>query len=499
MNIFDVLKANARDYSNHTAIVFDGLSVTYAELFTRICSCISTLRNIGVRKGSKVTLLVSNGLEFIIHFFAVTRIGAIANPLSTLLTEHELLRIFQTLQPEFIITDESNTSNIQKILDNLGEMIGIVIPNSKENNIFCSTDDDVPMPVEQDDMAIFLSSGTTDNSKFVVLSHKTFNTSALLAYENYRFSLEDRLLMALPLPHMFGGNCLLGGGLIGRTTLIIESSFKVSSILEQIIEQDITIFAGVPTQFYYMTHFMKSTRSGRPNRYFKYAISGGNILSEELAQSFYQLFGVQISNLYGCTEVGFISGNQIDSTGYKKYSVGKAHPSIEMRILDDNGVPLGVNMEGELAIKADHIAPVYLENGERVHALGEDGFFHTGDLAKIDENGVLYVLGRLKDIIISGGYNVNPHEVEEVIRFHPNVKECTILGVPDDVLGEIVVAVVVPYFTQDDLKEQLQELCRQKLAKYKQPQRILVYANLPKTSIGKVKKPILLKEILALK
>lgn len=489
MLLIDYLKTNADEVPNQVALWINGTSTTYGALYQMILGSAAGLKNTGVTKGNKVTLIVSDQLEFIVNYLAITRLGAVVNPVSSLLTEYEVQRILISLRPEYIVTCSLNRASAETSAQSVSQQRDDYRPVIMDAGIRFAIEEikDVPPPNEDDDMTIYLSSGTTGEPKLVLHNHKQLTRAAQLFCSNYSLSKDDTMLFNVPLTSLYGGTCLLGGGFIGRATIVIEPAFKVNSILASLIEYQATVFAGVPTHFSYLAYYMQQSIVRLTEHKLRLAISAGSNLPQDVYDLFRQLFQAEVSNHYGCTEVGYIGGTT-SSEPYVQHNVGHLNPIFSIAIVDKDGNAVAEGEEGQLLVKGEHVNPRYVEDGLHRSALDRNGFLHTGDLAKIDSQGRLHVMGRLKDIVISGGHNINPSEVEDVIRLHSNVQECAVVGIPDVLLGEVLVAAVIPFNDQPSLSEELQQLCQQRLASYKQPRHFMEMEHFPKSALGKVQK-----------
>jgi long-chain acyl-CoA synthetase len=338
--------------------------------------------------------------------------------------------------------------------------------------------------LNDDDVALILyTSGTTGKPKGAMLTHKNLYSNAKDTGEYLRMNDEDRVITTLPMFHVFCLTVALNAPLLSGATLLIVPRFSPKEIFELAKEYKATVFAGVPTMY----NFLYQLPDANPEDLstLRLCISGGASLPVALLNNFEKKFNVRVSEGYGLSEASPVTCfNPLDRPR-KAGSIGTSILHVENKIVNELGEELAPGEVGELIVRGPNVMKGYYKMPEETAATIRDEWLYTGDLAKMDEDGYFYIVDRKKDIIIVGGYNVYPREVEEVLYNHPDVVEVAVLGVPDPNLGEAVKCYVVsknPAVTE----EQLLEYCKEHLAKYKIPESITFLEELPKNTTGKI-------------
>ncbi len=339
-----------------------------------------------------------------------------------------------------------------------------------------------------DPAVIIYTSGTTGVPKGAVLSHFTLYMNADISGRLFEFEDSDVVLVALPLFHIFGLSSILNICVLLGGTMSLVPRFEVAAVLEQIQRDRVTILEGVPTM--YIALLQAPGLDGCDLSSLRVAISGGAPIPAEIIDSFEHRFGVVILEGYGLSETSSTTTFNISAEQRKVYSVGKPIWGVSVQIWDDWGRPLpaGAANVGEIVVRGPNVMTCYHNNPEATARAFAGGWFHTGDLGYFDSDGFLFIVDRIKDLIIRGGYNVYPREVEEVIYAHPAVAEAAVIGVPDARLGEEIHAVVVVKSERAVTEAELIEFVRQKLAAYKYPRTVEFRDALPKGPSGKILK-----------
>jgi long-chain acyl-CoA synthetase len=337
-----------------------------------------------------------------------------------------------------------------------------------------------------EDVAVCLyTSGTTGRPKGALLSHR--NLVANL--ESFRAVLhvtqDDVFLAALPLFHAYGGTVLFLEPLSVGATIVLEPRFVPETILRAMVEQRVTFFAGVPSMYAVLAAM---PRSAVDLSALRLCVSGGAPLSVEVAEAFEARYGLPIYEGYGPTECAPVLTVNPPLGKRKLGSVGPPIPQVELRVVDEHGTLLPVGEIGEIVARGPNVMQGYLNRPAATAEVLRDGWYHTGDLGRVDEDGYYYIVDRKTDLILVGGLNVYPREVELVLGNHPAVAEVAVIGIPDPVRGEVPKAFVIPRDEQQIAVQDLLQWCRQRLANYKVPRSIVVVPDLPRTVTGKILK-----------
>jgi long-chain acyl-CoA synthetase len=448
---------------------------------------------------------LGNSPHFVISLYGALRLGVTVIPVNPIYTADEigyilnngdvkavialdmaipLVEKMHTFLPKiklYIFCETAPNSKVESKIENL-----VGSPKMKSfSSVVASGEVSFKGPeLKDDDTAIILyTSGTTGKPKGAMLTHKNLYSNAKDVSEYLKMSPDDRVVTVLPMFHVFCLTVALNAPLLSGATLLIAPKFSPKDIFELINEKKATVFAGVPTMY----NFLFQYPDGNPEdlKPLRLCISGGASLPVALLKNFEQKFNVVVSEGYGLSEASPVTCfNPLDRPR-KPGSIGTSILRVENKVLNQLGEEVPVGEVGELVVKGPNVMKGYYKMPEETTAAIRDGWLHTGDLARMDEEGYFYIVDRKKDLILVGGYNVYPREVEEVMYNHSDVVEVAVLGVPDPDQGEAVKAYVVsknPELTT----EQLLDYCREHLAKYKVPSSIVFIDELPKNTTGKI-------------
>jgi fatty-acyl-CoA synthase len=471
---------------NKTAII-DGDTKhhwSYKEINQRAHSLACYLSEEGVTKGDRVALISPNDISYFDFLFACMKLGAIFVPLNWRLSANEIQLIVEDSSPSLIAYHskykhliDSNLPNIQvdseyyyTIFDNDKRLCGIKLN-------------------EYDPLMIIYTGGTTGKSKGVVLTHSNIQWNALNTIVSWNLTAEDITLTYLPMFHTGGLNALTIPILVMGGTVLYARDFNPETSISLIENERCTILLMVPTMYHLIIQssaFKKATF----NRV-KTFLSGGAPCPLTIYEAFAKK-GVAFKEGYGLTEAGpnnfYI--DPIDAK-VKKGSIGKPMMFNKAKVVTEDGSVAEANEVGELLLYGHHIFNHYWRNKEATESTVVDGWLHTGDLAKVDQEGYYYIVGRMKEMIITGGENVYPLEVEQCIQNHPAVSEVAVIGLPHPKWGEAVVALISVLPGHTVSIEEIQQFCLVKLGKYKVPKQVKLMNELPKTPVGKIDKKLL--------
>ena len=336
----------------------------------------------------------------------------------------------------------------------------------------------------EDSAIIFYTSGTLGQPKGVILTHGNFTFSGPNIARAYGLEEEDITMAVLPLVHVFAVASAVFGSLSSGGTVVILERFQAEAVLRAFEEYRVTWFPGVPTMFNYIYHaYEKGSYSISSMRM---GLSGGASLSVELLKNWEERFRAQILEVYGLTEsTGLVTANPVQGMR-KAGSIGLPVFGVQTRLIDKKGKDAARGEVGELIFKGPNATKGYWRLPEQTAESIRDGWVYTGDLARRDEEGYFYIVGRKKDLIITGGYNVYPREIEEVLYTHPAVYEAAVVGIPDEFRGEIPKAFITLKPGQRTSEEEIIAFCKDNLAPYKVPRQVEICPELPKSSTGKI-------------
>nr|WP_263326523.1 long-chain fatty acid--CoA ligase [Neobacillus sp. Marseille-Q6967] len=495
MNISKILLNTADVAPSHPAIIFRDKRITYKEFSQSVKEKAAGLRNYGIKNGSHVALMMANKPEYAISYFSLLSIGATVIPINPTFKENEITYILNDSDAEAIIVDEIGLCEVQKARESLASVKTFVSLGKVENfvpwdEIHEDSYDFLLEPKKADDNAqIIYTSGTTGRPKGALITHGNLKWMSETSAEILELTDEDRVLLVLPLFHAYAKlqgllQCVLKG-----CTIYLEERFIPNVILQKLSDHKISIFLGVPTMYTMFVHSANIRELDFTN--LRIAGSGGASLPVEIIEKVKTEMGVEIGEGYGQTESTVMISCFPSDIAKKIGSVGVPLPGLELKIIDPNGREVPVGEVGEIIFKGPNAMKGYYKKEEATNETIQDGWVYTGDLGRQDENGYLYIVDRKKDLIIRGGYNVYPREVEEVLYTHPNIVECAVIGESDPVFGEEVAAYVVTKTTTTP--DDISDFCKQQLAHYKVPRKIYFLTELPKTTTGKILKTPLKK------
>ena len=469
----------------------DGRCITYRETAETTRRIAARLVADGVTPGDRVAMQVEKSPEAIALYLATLQIGGVFLPLNTAYTSSEMEYFSSDARPRVLVcAPDRRAGHTHR------EGEGLVVETlggSGEGTLLDGDDchEEVYDASAEDPAAIVYTSGTTGRSKGAVLTHRNLATNCRALVEAWQYTAEDRLIHALPIFHVHGLFVAANMSLTGGASMYYLPSFDAETIIDLLPRA--TVLMGVPT-FY--TRLLNNDRlTPRSCASMRLFVSGSAPLLASDHEAFEARTGHAILERYGMTETGMNTTNPYDSGRRKPGTVGKPFPGIEIRVADrENGRPLPDGEVGIVEVRGPNVFAGYWQLPEKsASEFRKDGFFITGDLGRIDEDGYLCIVGRDKDLVISGGYNVYPKEIEELFDTHPKVLESAVIGVPHPDFGETVVAVVVPAPGEELRAGELLDFIAGDLARFKQPRAVRVVEALPRNVMGKVQKAELRK------
>lgn len=456
-------------------------TLTFGALDERSNRMVQELQSRGVQPGDRIALFLPNGVEFIDAFIASLKLGAIVVPVNVLYRERELSHILADAEPRAVITTSELAAYVPPSVPRwIAEELGRAALRRETELEIVRRASDWPA-------AIVYTSGTTGRAKGAVLSHLNFAVNAGNLVTSWEIAADDRYLAALPLFHVHG----LGNGVCGWLTsgcrMRLVDRFDAKRAAEWFNEWHPTLFFGVPTMYFRMLDWPPDVcaRIGRRMRLF---VSGSAPLPARVLQDFRERFGHTILERYGMSETLMNIGNPY--AGERRAgSVGIPFPGVQARIVGPDGALLRDGEVGELQVRGPNVFSSYWRNPEATAAAFVDGWFRTGDLAERSADGYYTLRGRSGDLIISGGFNIYPREIEEVLLECAGVREAAVIGIADPARGEVPVAYVVGDEACDE--ESLRETCERQLASFKQPRKFIRVDTLPRNALGKVQRHLL--------
>lgn len=492
-NLFNLFKERFPNDLTQTFIeTKDGEQYSYQELINLTSTIESTIANAGISKGDSVIFQVNKSPEAIFLYLACLKLGAISVPLNNAYTASELSYFLDDIEPGLVVCDPASPIIKENLLHTRENTSLLTLDKHGKGSLFKSSDN-ISHSVQTtdvvgDDVACILyTSGTTGKPKGAMITHENLSSNALTVHQSWGFNNDDILLHALPIFHVHGLFVALNCVLLSGTPMIFLPEFNVDDIIKFLPR--VTVLMGVPT-FYsrLLSHSELNDTSLKNIRLF---ISGSAPLLREVSDNFYTKTGHRILERYGMTETVMIASNPLKGERIPG-TVGQALPNIEVRITTEDDKTLEVGATGNIQVSGPNVFKGYWRNPEKSQEeFTKDGFFKTGDVGFLDNKGYLTIVGRSKDLIISGGYNVYPKEIEIIMNALEGVHESAVIGVPHSDFGEGVIAVVVLEDNTKIEESNLISLLKNELAAYKVPKRIFDMSELPLNVMGKVQKNIL--------
>ncbi len=497
-NVAALLENTVRQYPNKVGFIFEGESLTFREFDNIVNKIAAGLEKHGVRPGDHVAVLLGIQTEFPLTFFALMKLGAIIVPLNTRFKGEELAYEINDSESKVLIVDEEfwpfiegvrgRLETIEKIFFNGRDTPDGTLPflllRENEGDVFTRAE-----VSESEDGAIMYTSGTTGKPKGAILRHRGFVVTAMLVSDFIQFQPEDKMICCVPLFHITGLSCVMLAPIFAGVACVYMRQFKTKEFLEIVAREKVTQYMGVINVIWLMVNHPDFDRYDFSS--FRTALFGGSPAAEEMVRGIFQkLPHLQISVGYGLTECfAMTSTIPYDDALRKIKTVGQCLPTMQAKIVDDEGNEMPTGAVGEILLAGAKTFRGYWKRPEATRQTIVDGWVHTGDIGKIDEEGFIYILDRKKDMINRGGEKIYSLEVENVICDNPKVLEVAVVGVPDPVMGEVVKACVALKPGESSTEEEMKQFCAKHLADYKVPKFVEFMGSLPRNPAGKVSKP----------
>jgi malonyl-CoA/methylmalonyl-CoA synthetase len=482
----------ASNHRDRIAIIDENGQYTYQELLYASNSVASSLLQKQTDlKGARIAFMVPSGFEYVAVQWGIWLAGGIAVPLCTFHPLPEIEYVLEDTGVEIVVVHPDFEEKLQPL-------------SSKRNFRFLSTEKvinrekhSLPQIDSQRAAMILYTSGTTSKPKGAVLTHQNITSQIETLIEAWGWSADDHILHVLPLHHTHGiVNALLCALWSGATCEMLPK-FEARRVWDKFVEGNITLFMAVPTVYVRLISYWEEALPEEQQKMseacskLRLMVSGSAALPVGIFEKWKRISGHTLLERYGMTEIGMALSNPLNRER-RPGSVGTPLPGVTLRLVDDSGKEINKeNVSGEIQVKGDNVFKEYWNKPEATQAVFKDGWFCTGDVAVI-ENGYYKILGRSSvDIIKTGGYKVSALEIEEILRTHPNIKECAVVGIADQEWGEIVSAAIIPNRDKSVSLNDLKEWASEKMASYKMPRKLLILEELPRNAMGKVNKPAL--------
>ncbi|PLT35694.1 long-chain fatty acid--CoA ligase [Bacillus sp. V5-8f] len=493
-------------YGDKTAIIFEDNRITYKELKDQVDCLAGKWKEMGFKKGERIGLMLANHPHYIISYYAAQALGLVVVQVNPMYTTRELLQIVNDSQINFIVADTLACKAIKQVenVHSFSYLFGSELAE-EEGKEFIDIERligegirlDTPEQINaRDDVAVIqYTGGTTGKMKGAMLTHFNLTSNVVQSFQMYGSAMvpgNETVLVATPLYHVYAMTSGMNLGIYIGADLLLFRKFEIENVLENIKKYKPTFFPGVPKMYNAFVNHPKADQYGL--ECLKMCSCGSAPLPIEIIKRFEDLTGTRIAEGFGLSESS-PSTHRNPAFGKKKIgSIGIPVPQTDCIIVDENDNELGPNSVGELLIRGPQIMKGYWNNEAETAKALQNGWLYTGDLATMDDEGYFYIVGRKKEMIIVGGFNIYPQEVEDVLYSHPDVKEAAVVGIPHEEEGEIVKAYVVPKDGREIDLEELRGFCYTKLTPYKVPKRFDVRETLPRNTVGKLLKRLLIKE-----
>ncbi|MGQ9694419.1 MAG: acyl-CoA synthetase [Thermodesulfobacteriota bacterium] len=490
INVPYFLLRNVHEHPHKIALIFGEKRYSYKVFNERVNRLANALLLMGVSKGDKVSYLLPNCSEFAEISFALSKIGALSVPLNFRLKEEELKYIIDNSDSSFFFFGSEFREVARKLIPQLEKVkksLEVGEGSDYENLFNDSSPEEPKIEVKEDDEhSIMYTSGTTGFPKGVVHTHKSRLWNSLNMLVDTGLRQTDIFAITTPLFHIAAGHTMLLSTIFIGGTVIIFSSFTLPDFLAAISQEKITAFFAVPTMFQRMIDHPQFSVYDLSS--VRLLFTGGAITPPELKERIRKSFpSATLDDLMGLTEGGPLTTFLPHRDALRKPgSVGRAHFSQMVRVVNEKGEDVKGDEVGEIIVKGPAVMKEYYKNPEATAKALRDGWLYTGDLARVDEDGYQYLAVRRADLIISGGENIYPVEVERVLLGHPAVQEAAVIGIKDKEWGEKVMAVIVLKEGKKITEEEIINFCKERLASYKRPRQVAFVEELPKNQLGKV-------------
>jgi long-chain acyl-CoA synthetase len=506
-SVYSILEEAYEKSSTNTALIDGSERWNYKKLYEQVAALAFSLADKGFKQGDKMLISLFNSKEYITSYFAVQRLGGIVVQANPLYTSSEVNNLITDSEAEWVVADAPQQQKIEEASKNLS-IEKIFVRGASSSTAYAFEQlikEGVPgqapraaVNPEKDIAVLQYTGGTTGKSKGVMLTHQNIYSNI---YQNYHFTVKkmdkegEKILGVSPFYHVYGMTAVLMLAMFRRTTIICVSRFEPKKLLDLIRKERPTLFSGVPTMYISLLRHPESTKEALQS--LKLCMAGSAPLPIEVMEEFERKTGAQILEGYGLSETSPTTHRNPVEGLRKVGSIGIPVPNTDCLIVDqfDGIEELPVGEVGELLIKGPQVMKGYWKNEVETNLSLKNGWLYTGDLAKMDEDGYFYIVGRKKELIIASGYNVYPIEVEQVLYEHPSINEAVVFGVPDPYRGETIYAAVVLKEGENTTQEELKIFLKQRLSVFKVPAHIEFRLQLPKTSVGKILRRELQKEI----
>ncbi|MCX4244867.1 long-chain-fatty-acid--CoA ligase [Paraliomyxa miuraensis] len=509
LNLASILRSSARTWPDRTAVIIGQTELTYAQLHGMARRFAWALQGLGVEPGQHVALMLPNVPQFIAAYFGAHYAGCTVVPLNVLLTGPEVAYHLRDSDAVALVVWEGFLEHAHAGAARVDDCKHLIVAKADPTDLdepagarsfnrmlaTATPVEDLPATNPDDTAVILYTSGTTGQPKGAELTHFNLFYNALYSRDKLcDMSVDTVALVTLPLFHSFGQTVLQNAVLGAGGTLVLLPRFTPQDAFALMQAHHVTLFAGVPTMYFALLHHPEADRYDLSS--LQRCVSGGSAMPVEVMKAFDDKYGVDILEGYGLSETSPVASFNRSDRPKKPGSIGLPIEDVEFRLVDDDGHRVEESGKpGEIWIFGPNVMKGYYNKPEATHASIQHGWFRTGDVATRDDDGFYFIVDRKKDMIIRGGFNVYPREIEEVLYAHPAVVEAAVIGMPHPKHGEEVMAVLALREGHTATAEEIVEYCKQNLAAYKYPRLVEFRDSLPKGATGKILKRVLRDEL----
>jgi long-chain acyl-CoA synthetase len=490
LNLSSIIDRGALNFAEKIALAQDKSRYTYDRLKSATDQVAFYLSEQGVRRGDRIAIYMPNRPEWVAAYYGIIRLGAVAVCVSSAYKQKEVEHLLNDSLVSLLITCDELLSQVPE-RDAVPSVKDVVVWENDRilESIFNirSTKHRPFLPVDcglNDECAILFTGGTTGTPKGAMLTHRNILYTAQNVCYHERAVPDDVALCFLPLNHVFGGNHIMNSTFYGCGTLVLHKSFDMDRLLSSVQTEKITRLYSVPTVF---IRLLNTAKSRKYLTSVNYCFSAATSMASEIVRQWQEKFNLTIHEAYGMTETSsLVTFNHLYR--HKIGSVGTPAGVVEVKIVNEEDDEVSPGESGEIVIRGPNIMKGYFNKAEETGKVLRNGWLHSGDVGRLDVDGYLYIVDRIKDMIISGGLNVYPTEVEEILYTHAAVEECAVVGMPHTEYGEAVSAFVKRKQGLECSEDDLIDYCKKRIASYKAPKKILFVEELPKSPAGKILK-----------
>lgn len=500
LNLGYFLEETAKRYPDIPAVILDQFRFTYAELNKLSNRVANILKKKGIQRGNKVAVMIPNLPYFPMIYYGILKAGGVVVPVNVLYQKLEIEHYIRDSESQVFFVYHACAEEAIKAFNDVESCKHLIIippvgdfsdlPSGENfNKLMMESEEefDVEQTMPDDTAVILYTSGTTGAPKGAELTHfNMFFNAYYASHEIVRVTPGMTALAVLPLFHSFGQTCVMNACVMRGGTMSMLPRFETQKAMEVIARDKVNVLAMVPTMYAFIlnaTNWQDYDFSS-----VRLAVSGGAALPADIHQRFQERYGITILEGYGLSETSPVASFTLEGEEVRVGSIGKPIWGVDMRIMRDDGTFAGPDEIGEIVIRGHNVMKGYYKRPDATAEVMVNGWFHTGDMGRMDKDGYFYIVDRKKELIIRGGMNIYPREIEEILYTHPKVLEAAVVGIPDKLRGEEVRVYVAPKEGEEIQPEEIMQFLQERIAKFKWPKDVIVLPQLPKGPTGKILK-----------